>query len=422
MKIQSIRGVKDILPDEVWKWQYIESVAHKIFPRYGFKEIRLPIFEDTRLFSRSIGETTDIVEKEMYTFQDRGGDSITLRPEGTASVVRAYVEHKMYKPPAVLKMFYSGPMFRYERPQAGRLRQFNQIGVEVMGSPSPIVDVEVMTMLVEFFKELGLTNTKLQINSLGGPDCRPQYRELLKTEVEKHLDQLCVNCTNRYQRNPLRVLDCKAEKCSKVAEELPKLIDHLDADSAEHFSQVCKLLDCVGTPYSVNPHLVRGLDYYNRTAFEITSENLGSQNAICGGGRYDSLVEELDGPSTPCIGFAVGLERLVSLVPFDDIKNLQKMPDVFIVCLGEETKATGFKIAHELRLQGFSVERDYELASMKSQMRKANKTQCRFALILGENEIQSGKYILKNMENGEQKECPAQDLVNEITRLSAQPK
>ena len=422
MKIQSIRGVKDILPDEIWKWQYIESVAHNIFPRYGFKEIRLPIFENTRLFSRSIGEATDIVEKEMYTFNDRGGDSITLRPEGTASVVRAYVEHKMYNPPSVLKMFYIGPMFRYERPQAGRLRQFNQIGVEGMGSPSPIVDVEVMTMLMEFFRELGLNNIKLEINSLGSQECRPRYRELLKTEIEKHLDHLCSNCTTRYQRNPLRVLDCKVEQCGKIAEGLPKLIDHLDAASANHLSEVRSLLDSAGTPYSVNPSLVRGLDYYNRTAFEVTSKHLGAQNAICGGGRYDTLVEELDGPSTPCFGFALGLERLVSLVPFNDMKNFQKYPDVFIVCLGEETKTTGFQIAHELRLKGFWVERDYEMGSMKSQMRKANKTQSRFSLILGENEIRSGKFVLKNMATGEQKECPAQELATEITKISANSK
>ena len=421
MKIQSIRGVKDILPDEIWKWQYIESVAHNIFPRYGFKEIRLPIFEDTRLFSRSIGETTDIVEKEMYTFEDRSGDSITLRPEGTASVVRAYVQHKMYNPPAVLKMFYIGPMFRYERPQAGRLRQFNQIGVEAMGSSSPVVDVEVMTMLVEFFRELGLTETRLEINSLGSQECRPQYREFLKTEIEKHLDQLCDNCKNRYQRNPLRVLDCKAKHCGEVAEGLPKLIDHLDTASADHFSEVRSLLDSAGTPYSVNPSLVRGLDYYNRTAFEVTSEDLGAQNAICGGGRYDTLVEELDGPSTPCFGFALGLERLVSLVPFDDLKGLQKNPDLFIVCLGETTKTTGFQIAHEMRLKGFKVERDYEMGSMKSQMRKANKTQSRFTLIIGENEIQSGKLVLKNMDTGEQTECPAEELANEMVKFSSSP-
>ena len=415
MKIQSIRGVKDILPDEIWKWQYIESVAHNIFSRFGFKEIRLPIFEDTRLFLRSIGEATDIVEKEMYTFNDRSGDSITLRPEGTASVVRAYIEHKMYNPPSTLKMFYVGPMFRYERPQAGRLRQFNQIGVEVMGSSSPIVDAEVMTMVIEFFRELGLTEVSLEINSLGSQECRPQYREILKAEIEKFLDQLCSNCTARYQRNPLRVLDCKVEQCSKIADKLPKLIDHLDKASADHFSEVRSLLDSAGIPYSVNTNLVRGLDYYNHTAFEITSMNLGAQNAICGGGRYDTLVEDLDGPSTPCFGFALGLERLVSLVPFNEKKHPKKTPDIFIVCLGKETKTLGFQITHELRLKGFWVERDYETASMKSQMRKANKSQSRFTLIMGENEIRSGNLILKNMDTGEQKECLAQDLATEIT-------
>ncbi len=419
MKIQSIRGVKDILPDEIWKWQHIESVVHNIFPRYGFREIRLPVFEDTRLFSRSIGETTDIVEKEMYTFQDRGGDSITLRPEGTASVVRAYVEHKMHTPPSLLKMFYIGPMFRYERPQKGRLRQFNQIGVEAMGSPSPVVDVEMMTMLMEFFKTLGLTDIKLEINSLGSRECRPQYRELLKTKIEKHLDPLCSNCKNRYQRNPLRVLDCKSEHCSEIAADLPKLIDHLDPTSAEHFSEVCSLLDSADSTYCVNPKLVRGLDYYNHTAFEVTSQNLGAQNTICGGGRYDTLVEELEGPSTPCFGFALGLERLVSLVPFDDVKTLQKSPDIFIICLGEEAKTSGFKIAHELRLKGFRVERDYEMGSMKSQMRKANKTQSRLTLILGENEIRSGKFVLKNMKTGEQAEYPAEELAAEVAKLSA---
>lgn len=421
MKIQSIRGVKDILPDEIWKWQYIESIAHRIFPRYGFSEIRPPIFEDTRLFSRSIGETTDIVEKEMYTFEDRGGDSITLRPEGTASVVRAYVEHKLYNPPSVLKMFYIGPMFRYERPQAGRLRQFNQIGVEAMGTSSPAMDVEVMTMLMEFFKELGLIDTKLEINSLGSQECRPHYLNLLKEVIEKHLDQFCSNCKNRYQRNPLRVLDCKAEKCSNTVQRLPKLADHLDPTSMEHFSEVRLLLDAAGTSYSINPNLVRGLDYYNRTTFEVTSKNLGAQNAVCGGGRYDALVEELDGPSTPCFGFALGLERLVSLVPFEDTKNFQKNPDVFIICLGEKTKTAGFQIAHELRLKGFRVERDYEMGSMKSQMRKANKIQCRFALILGENEINSGKFILKSMKTGEQTECPAEELAAEIGKLSSNP-
>ena len=416
MKLQTIRGVKDILPNEIWKWQWVELIAHKIFPRYGFKEIRIPIFEDTRLFSRSIGETTDIVEKEMYTFEDRGGGSITLRPEGTASVVRAYIEHKMYAPPSVTKMFYIGPMFRYERPQAGRLRQFYQIGVEAMGSPSPTVDVEVMTMLIEFFRELGIEDSKLQINSLGNHNCRPQYRKFLKLEIKKYLNQLCKNCINRYEKNPLRVLDCKVEQCKEVAKILPKMIDHLDKTSEQHFMEVQKLLDIANTPYTINTNLVRGLDYYNMTAFEVTSENLGSQNAICGGGRYDTLVEELSGPSTPCFGFALGMERLISLIPFKEEANPNNNSDIFLICLGETAKIPGFQAAHELRLAGFKVERDYEMASMKSQMRKANKSNCRFTLIIGESEVDSGKYILKNMENSEQHKVDSISLTSEIKK------
>ena len=256
MRIQSIRGAKDILPEEIWKWQWVESIAHKVFSRYGFQEIRFPIFENTRLFSRSIGETTDIVEKEMYSFEDRAGDSITLRPEGTASVVRAYIEHKMYAPPSVMKMFYIGPMFRYERPQAGRLRQFYQIGVEAMGSCNPVIDVEVMILLIEFFRELGLNDMQLQINSLGNHNCRPQYRETLKSAIEKHLDNLCKNCITRYKKNPLRVLDCKSERCQKIAQGLPKMIDNLDKISQQHFDEVQSLLDISKTPYTINTCLL----------------------------------------------------------------------------------------------------------------------------------------------------------------------
>jgi len=414
MRIQSIRGAKDILPEEIWKWQWVESIAHKVFSRYGFEEIRFPIFENTKLFSRSIGETTDIVEKEMYTFEDRAGDSITLRPEGTASVVRAYIEHKMYAPPSVMKMFYIGPMFRYERPQAGRLRQFYQIGVEAMGSSNPVIDVEVMTLLIEFLRGLGLDDMELQINSLGNHNCRPQYRETLKFSIEKHLDNLCKNCITRYKKNPLRVLDCKSEQCQKIAQGLPKMIDHLDKVSQEHFNEVKSLLDISKTPYSINTNLVRGLDYYNMTAFEVTSDKLGAQNAICGGGRYDTLVEELSGPSTPCFGFALGMERLISLLPFDEEPN--KNPDIFLICLGDIAKIAGFQAANELRINGIKVERDYEMGSMKSQMRKANKSNCRLTLIIGESEIKSGKYILKNMSNSEQQEVKANNLSSEIEK------
>jgi histidyl-tRNA synthetase len=421
MKIQSIRGVKDILPGDIEKWQWVEEIARNVFSKYGFKEIRLPIFENTKLFSKSIGETTDIVEKEMYTFTDRSGEQITLRPEGTASVVRAYIEHKMYNPPSVVKLYYMGPMFRYERPQAGRFRQFYQIGIEAMGTDSPTVDVEVMTLLVEFFRRLGLTDLELQINSLGCADCRPNYRETLKDAIRGHLDELCQNCNQRYERNPLRVLDCKVERDREIAKELPKTGDHLCDSCRTNFDQVQTLLDSTETPYSLNPLLVRGLDYYTRTTFEVVSTGLGAQNAICGGGRYDSLVEEFEGPSTPCFGFALGMERLISVIPFGDNIELESRPDIFVVSLGEEAKVPTFKIIHELRREGFTVDQDYGAGSMKSQMRKANKSCSRFSLILGENEIKSGKYLLKDMENGSQNEVSVQDLIPAIKEQLASP-
>mgnify|MGYP005632646593 FL=1 len=417
MKIQAIRGVKDIMPDEVEKWRWLESKANQVFTCYGFKEIRLPIFEKTQLFSRGIGEATDIVEKEMYTFEDRGGEKVTLRPEGTASVVRAFVEHKMYASSTVHKFYYLGPMFRYERPQAGRFRQFYQIGVEAMGTHNPSIDAEVMVMLMDFFNILKLKKFELQINSLGCNKCRPAYRETLKKSISKHLSDLCENCNKRYQKNPLRVLDCKVDRDIQIATALPKITEHICGECKTHFDKVQALLMGAKIPYSVNSNLVRGLDYYTHTAFEITSGHLGAQNAICGGGRYNSLVEEFEGPSTPCFGFALGLERLISLVPFDKIKNVENKPDIYAVSLGEEAKAMIFNLIHQLRSEGFSVERDYDDGSIKSQMRKANKSASRFALIIGENEIKTGNYQLKNMHDGKQSTIPADSCVEEIKKL-----
>jgi len=422
MKIKSSRGVKDILPSEIDKWHWVENKAHEIFSLYGFKEIRIPIFENTKLFQRGIGDTTDIVQKEMYTFEDKSGEQITLRPEGTAGVVRSYVEHKLYNPPSLLKVFYIGPMFRYERPQAGRFRQFYQIGVEAMGSPSPSVDAEVMTMLMDFFSALGLKDHCLEINSLGCPDCRPQHREILKSAIKGHLDNLCKNCNERYERNPLRVLDCKNESCSTIAKELPKTAEHLCEVCSGNFQQVQDLLTSVKIPWKLNPILVRGLDYYGRTAFEVKSASLGAQDAICGGGRYDYLVEEFEGPSTPCFGFALGLERLISLVPFEEMASIEKRPDVFMVCLGEVAQAKGFEYANEMRRNKIYVERDAEGSSMKSQMRKADKSGARYTLILGENEIRDNKFVLKSMEDGSQEEISASGDYMELLTQRLNPK
>jgi len=417
MRIQAIRGVKDIMPDEIEKWRWVENKANQVFKRYGFKEIRLPIFEKTKLFSRGIGETTDIVEKEMYTFEDRGGEKVTLRPEGTASVVRAFIEHKMYTMQTVQKFYYLGPMFRYERPQAGRFRQFYQIGVEAMGSHNPSIDAEVMIMLMEFFNVLGLNQFELQINSLGCNKCRPEYRETLKKSITNHLDDLCKNCNTRYQKNPLRVLDCKIERDIEIASGLPKITDYICNNCKCHFEKVQALLRETQIPYSINSNLVRGLDYYTHTAFEVTSRELGAQNAISGGGRYNTLVEEFEGPPTPCFGFALGLERLISLVPFDKMESIETNPDVFVVSLGEEAKLKVFSLVHQLRSGGISVERDYDGGSIKSQMRKANRSASSFALIIGENEIKSGNYQLKNMQDGKQSNITADSCVEEIKAL-----
>ena len=417
MRIQAIRGVKDIMPDEIEKWRWVENKANQVFTRYGFKEIRLPIFEKTKLFSRGIGETTDIVEKEMYTFEDRGGEKVTLRPEGTASVVRAFIEHKMYTTQTVQKFYYLGPMFRYERPQAGRFRQFYQIGVEAMGSHNPSIDAEVMIMLMEFFNVLGLKQFELQINSLGCNKCRPEYLETLKKSITNHLVDLCENCNIRYQKNPLRVLDCKIERDIEIASGFPKITDYICNECKCHFEKVQSLLRETQIPYIINPNLVRGLDYYSHTAFEITSGGLGAQNAVCGGGRYNTLVEEFGGPPTPCFGFALGLERLISLIPFNDIKSIEKNPDIFVVSLGEDAKSIVFNLVHQLRSGGLSVERDYEEGSMKSQMRKANKSASLFALIVGENEIKSGNYQLKNMRDGKQSSITATSCVEKIKTL-----
>ena len=417
MRIQAIRGVKDIMPDEIEKWRWVENKANQVFTRYGFKEIRLPIFEKTKLFSRGIGETTDIVEKEMYTFEDRGGEKVTLRPEGTASVVRAFIEHKMYTTQTVQKFYYLGPMFRYERPQAGRFRQFYQIGVEAMGSHNPSIDVEIMIMLMEFFNVLGLNQFELQINSLGCNKCRTEYRETLKKSITNHLTDLCKNCNTRYQKNPLRVLDCKIERDIEIASELPRITDYICSECKCHFEKVQGLLRETQIQYSINSNLVRGLDYYTHTAFEVTSRELGAQNAISGGGRYNTLVEEFEGPPTPCFGFALGLERLISLIPFDKMESIETNPDVFVVTLGEEAKLKVFNLVHQLRSGGISVERDYDGGSIKSQMRKANRSASSFALIIGENEIKSGNYQLKNMQDGKQSNITADSCVEEIKAL-----
>lgn len=400
MKIQAIRGVKDILPGEIEAVQRLEQAARSVFESFGFSEIRIPIFEVTELFARGIGATTDIVEKEMYTFEDRDGKKITLRPEGTASVVRAYIEHQLYLKAPVAKLYYLGPMFRHERPQAGRFRQFYQIGVEALGTDRPAMDVEVLAMLSAVLNQVGVTEAPLEINSLGDAACRPEYRKTLKAYFKTHLSQLCENCRRRYETNPMRILDCKNEGCRAVTAKAPSPLDHLCADCLAHFQQVKDGLNQLKIPFVVNEHLVRGLDYYMRTAFEVTTTKLGAQNAIAAGGRYDGLVHELGGPPTPGIGFAMGVERIASLME----RTGTSKPDVFFALLGEEAARQMLPGIIQLRGKGVRAEMDYSGGGLKKQMGLADKLGARYTLIIGENELKAGKAILRNMADKSQTE------------------
>jgi histidyl-tRNA synthetase len=399
--LTGVKGFNDILPGEVEKWQQIEAVARRVFELYGFGEIRVPILEKTELFCRSIGDATDIVEKEMYSFIDKGDNAVTMRPEGTASVMRAFIEHKMYATDPVAKLYYMGPMFRYERPQKGRYRQFHQIGAEVTGVTSPAIDAQVLTMLCHFFAELGLTEPTLQVNSLGCPDCRPVYREALKEFLRDKLDLLCDDCKRRFETNPLRALDCKATGCKEATAGAPAMLDYLDSDCAAHFAAVRRHLEAVGTVYAINPRMVRGLDYYTRTTFELVTGLLGSQSAVAAGGRYDGLIAELGGPELPGIGFALGVERVALLL---GDKEFRTRPALFIAALGEAAQHEAFRLMTSLQKLGVSVEIDYEGKSLKSQMRRSGKFNSRFTLIIGEDELVAGRAGLKDMDAGTQEE------------------
>jgi histidyl-tRNA synthetase len=399
--ITAIKGFNDILPGEVEKWQHIEAVARRVFELYGFAEIRIPILEKTELFARSIGDTTDIVEKEMYSFIDKGENAVTLRPEGTAGVMRAIIEHKLYSQDPVAKLYYLGPMFRYERPQKGRYRQFHQIGAEVTGVTDPTVDAQVLTMLGHFFAELGLTEPRLQINSLGCRECRPAYRQALTDFLRARLDQLCDDCRRRVETNPLRALDCKSAHCQEATAGAPSVLDHLCPGCDDHFAQTRRHLERVGTAYAINPRMVRGLDYYTRTTFELVTGLLGAQSAVAAGGRYDGLIADLGGPEIPGIGFALGVERVALLLAGEEFK---RRPDLFIAALGGPAQEEAFRLMCALQRQGVAVELDYAGKSLKSQMRRADKFNARFTLIIGEAELARGTAPLKEMDAGRQEE------------------
>lgn len=407
--IKAIKGVKDILPADVAVWQKIESDARDVFRRYGYQEIRIPIFEQTELFARSIGADTDIVGKEMYTFPDRDGTSLTLRPEGTASVVRAYIEHSLHQHARTWKLFYLGPMFRHERPQAGRFRQFHQAGVEVFGYSEPHVDVEVISLLHRYFTQLGVPTFRTDLNSLGDGACRPSYLEKLKGFLDKIEDHLCDNCTRRAQTNPLRVLDCKVANCKALLTHVPIMVDHLCEDCRTHFDAVKAGLDQLEIPYSLNSRLVRGLDYYNRTAFEVVSTNLGAQDAVAAGGRYDGLVKTLGGPAIPGIGFAIGLERLVLLVK--EMMTQAAKVDVFIAALGSKAQTAMLPILDRLRTQGVAADMDYSGGSLKSQMKQADRSGARLTVIVGDDELETQSVVVRDMQTKDQQDVGLVDVV-----------
>ncbi len=411
---KSIKGTKDILPNETPRWQFVEQTLRDVFHRFNYKEIRTPIFEQTSLFARSIGVLTDIVGKEMYTFLDRSEESITLRPEGTASVMRSYIQNNLGQEQPLTKVFYIGPMFRQERPQAGRLRQFHQFGAEASGSPTAETDVEIIALAVGIYKQFGITNFQLKINSVGDEECRPRYKEILKTELRKIADKLSPESQKRLEQNPMRVLDSKDERDKELTAAMPLIYDYLNEECAAHFEKVKSLLTAIGIPFTVDGRLVRGLDYYTKTAFEITSGELGSQDALAGGGRYDLLVKELGGKQTPSVGFAAGIERLMMILEKKQTVIPNPSPIVFIASADETSREWIFKKAMELRAHGIGTEIDLLGRSLKSQMKEADRQKAQFSLVIGETELNTGSAVLKNLTDHSQRTISLSELAREL--------
>lgn len=410
--IKAIKGVKDLLPEESPRWRFIEDTARRWAARYGFQEIRVPIFETTTLFARSIGATTDIVEKEMYTFADRDGSSLTLRPEGTAGTVRAFIEHNRAADPRPQKYCYAGPMFRHERPQAGRLRQFHQFGVESFGVADPRADVEVISLLWRLLSDLSLPGLTLEINNLGYTDDRARYKPVLVAFLKGVEHRLCANCQRRIEANPLRVLDCKVPECRAATENAPRLADSLSEAARDHFERVTAGLQAIGIPFHLNPRLVRGLDYYCLTAFEVTCSHLGAQNAVGAGGRYDGLVEQLGGAAVPAVGFAVGLERIALMLP--EAVVIPTPPRVYVAAFGTKGADAGFPLLDELRRAGVSADMDFRSTSLKAHLRQADRLGALYTIFLGDDEIEKGTATLRNMQTKAQDDLPVSELVSTL--------
>lgn len=421
MSIRIPRGTQDILPGEVEKWQLIEEKARELCEKFQYREIRTPIFEHTELFLRSVGDTTDIVQKEMYTFEDRGGRSLTLRPEGTASTVRSFVEHKMHGDASQpVKLYYMGPMFRYERPQAGRFRQFVQFGVEAIGSADPAIDAEVIALAMSLYKSMGLQKLKLIVNSLGDKESRTAHREALVSHFKPRIGEFCQDCQNRLEKNPMRILDCKQDREHELMKSAPSIIDYLNDYSKAYFEKVQKYLKNLDIDFTVDPNLVRGLDYYNHTAFEIMSdsEGFGAITTLCGGGRYNGLTEEIGGPEAPGIGFALSIERFIAALEAEKVDlPLIKSIDCYLVSLGEEAKDYTVGLLQKLRMAGYSAERDYLDRKIKAQFKAADRSNAKFVAVLGEDELKANKINVKSMESGEQTEVELDSFIEKFTAL-----
>ncbi len=412
--INALKGTKDILPEESYKWQYIEGVMRKIAGLFGYYEARTPVIEYTELFLRGVGDTTDIVQKEMYTFSDKGDRCITLKPEGTAGVVRAFLNSGLYAAAQPTKLYYLNcPVFRNEKPQAGRLREHHQFGVEVFGAQTPSIDAEVIALALTLFRELKISGLELNINSIGCPECRPDYNKKLIAFLDSKKSELCPTCNERLLKNPLRILDCKEEKCKKVCAGAPKLMDNLCASCESHFEGVKQRLDVLNIPFSINPYIVRGLDYYSKTVFEIISTSIGAQGTVCGGGRYDGLVSQLGGPSMAGIGFGLGMERLLLVMESQgiDIPHNNGI-QVFVATMGEKANLYGFNLCHEFRQKGIACDCDHGGKSLKAQFKYADKLKAQYVVVIGENELESGILNFKNMATGEELKINKQEILN----------
>lgn len=411
---KKIKGTEDVLPKDSYRWQFVEDVMRKESAAYGFKEIRTPVFEHTELFARGVGQTTDVVQKEMYTFDTKGGESVTLRPEGTAGAARAVLEHGLVNDSLPIKASYFVSCYRYEKPQAGRLREFHQFGLECYGTQSPAADAELICAAQSIFDRLGIKQLRLEINSIGCPTCRAEYHKALKEYFYGYKDELCETCNSRLEKNPMRILDCKSPICSKIAQGAPKITDYLCDECKEHFASVQKYLDAAGVEYTVNPTIVRGLDYYTKTVFEFVTDFIGAQGTVCGGGRYDGLIEELGGKHLPSLGFAMGIERLLMLMDKQGIEIPKPSTcDLYVAVMGESASLKSFEIIKAVRSCGLIAETDVVGRGLRAQMKYADKIGAKFSMVLGDNEIEQGKAVIKNMSSGEQTEIVLDDTFAE---------